>query len=230
MKTLVAPTPSGLAPFSLKDAPALIERVFPAQKIGIEAQKERKAGSGQTLPTLGSYWKGRKPLVLVRACVLASLLPATDDPDADLDLFEALMAMDEQGLAGRGAQITAADVAACSAIPRSEWEPHIELQPSTGPGETDAGRTAWRPVMVDHISDPARRQAARLRIEKERDALRSRAFAAMPFAQRIAKCERTERVEALRDPDHPLYAAVLEKANARLGTTARTIPELVAQL
>jgi putative DNA methylase len=66
----------GLAPFSLKDAPALIERIFPAQKVGAEAQKERKAGAGQTLTALGSYWKGRKPLVLVRACILASLLPA----------------------------------------------------------------------------------------------------------------------------------------------------------
>jgi len=76
-----APVLEGLAPFSLRDAPALIERVFPAQKIGVEAQKERKAGAGQTLTALGSHWKGRKPLVLVRACVLASLLPASDDPE-----------------------------------------------------------------------------------------------------------------------------------------------------
>jgi hypothetical protein len=54
----------GLAPFSLRDEPSLIERVFPAQKIGVEAQKERKSGAGQTLTALGSYWKGRKPLVL----------------------------------------------------------------------------------------------------------------------------------------------------------------------
>jgi len=52
-----APVLEGLAPFSLRDAPALIERVFPAQKIGVEAQKERKAGAGQTLTALGSHWK-----------------------------------------------------------------------------------------------------------------------------------------------------------------------------
>ena len=51
-----------LAPLALKDAPALIEAVFPAQKVSFEAQKERKAGQGQTLTALGSYWKGRKPL------------------------------------------------------------------------------------------------------------------------------------------------------------------------
>ena len=52
-------------PFALKDAPALIETVFPAQKVSFEAQRERKAGAGQTLTALGSYWKGRKPLILV---------------------------------------------------------------------------------------------------------------------------------------------------------------------
>lgn len=88
-----AATKGRLAPFSLKDAPALIERVFPAQKVGVEAQKERKAGAGQTLTALGSYWKGRKPLVLVRATVLACLLPlpgfiprrSRDIRDADAD-------------------------------------------------------------------------------------------------------------------------------------------------
>mgnify|MGYP001329947506 CR=1 FL=1 len=61
-----------LQPFALKDAPALIEVVFPAQKISAEAQKERKAQADQTLTALGSYWKGRKPLILVRAVVLGS--------------------------------------------------------------------------------------------------------------------------------------------------------------
>ena len=63
---------SKLEHFTLKDAPALIEAVFPAQKISFEAQRERKAGAGQTLTALGSYWKGRKPLILVRAIVLAA--------------------------------------------------------------------------------------------------------------------------------------------------------------
>jgi len=36
-----------LTPFALKDAPALIESVFPAQKVPFESQRERKAGAGQ---------------------------------------------------------------------------------------------------------------------------------------------------------------------------------------
>lgn len=94
-------TTAPLVPLKLKDAPALIESVFPAQKISFEAQAERKAVAAQTLTGLGSYWKGRKPLILVRAIVLGSLLPATDDAEQDLTVFEKLMAFDEEGLARR---------------------------------------------------------------------------------------------------------------------------------
>src|SRR5688500_15055181 len=82
-----------LAPFSLKDADSLIETVFPVGRISAEAYKERKAGAGQTLTALGSYWKGRKPLILCRAVALGCLLPATDNPAADLDIFLSLLAM-----------------------------------------------------------------------------------------------------------------------------------------
>ena len=91
----------GLLPLALQDAPALIETVFPAQKVSIEAQAERKAVASQTLTGLGSYWKGRKPLILVRAIVLASLLPPTGDSEKDLEILEKLMAFDDEGLARR---------------------------------------------------------------------------------------------------------------------------------
>ncbi len=34
---------AALQPLALRDAPALIEAVFPAQKVSFEAQRERKA-------------------------------------------------------------------------------------------------------------------------------------------------------------------------------------------
>ena len=77
-----------ITPVVLKDAPALIQAVFPAQKVSFEAQSERKAVAAQTLTGLGSYWKGRKPLILVRAIVLGSLLPQTGDREKDLEIFE----------------------------------------------------------------------------------------------------------------------------------------------
>jgi len=90
-----------LTPFALKDAPALIESVYPAQKISFEAQKERKANLGQTLTGLGSYWKGRKPLILVRSVVLGTLLPQSENTEKDLEIFEMLMGFDIESLAKR---------------------------------------------------------------------------------------------------------------------------------
>ncbi|MDX8128023.1 anti-phage-associated DUF1156 domain-containing protein [Methylomonas sp. OY6] len=92
---------TSLTPFALQNTPALIESVFPVQKVSFEAQRERKAGAGQTLTALGSYWKGRKPLILVRAIVLGCLLPPTDDAEKDLEIYEKLLAFDEEGLAKR---------------------------------------------------------------------------------------------------------------------------------
>lgn len=99
-----------IVPFSLKDAPSFIEHAFPAQRISIEAQTERKANAGQTLTALGSYWKGRKPLVLVRACVLGALLPATSDIAEDLEIFELLMAMDDAAFANRVRNVSREDI------------------------------------------------------------------------------------------------------------------------
>ncbi len=238
----------GLAPFALRDAPALIERVFPAQKVGVEAQKERKSGAGQTLTALGSYWKGRKPLVLVRACILGALLPATEDTAGDLALFEALLAMDERGLRRRQPKVTPAHIVAKLPDDTAAWMPHIEPKPTAGAAadeqddETDeaegaeeslatgARRWRWRKVRLSHIRKPAERRMERARIMAERDVLKARAFAAMSFAEKIFICKRPEEIEAIRDAADPLYADVLAEANSRLGTTAQTLPELVHQL
>ena len=98
-----------ITPFSLKDAPALIERLLPVQKLSAEAYKEQMAGSGKTLTALGSYWKGRKPLILNKACILGCLLPATDDPTRDLEIFEKLMAMDDESFVARWTAPAAAE-------------------------------------------------------------------------------------------------------------------------
>jgi putative DNA methylase len=90
-----------VTPYSLKDAPAIIERLLPVQKLSAEAYKEQMAGNGKTLTALGSYWKGRKPLILNKACVLGCLVPATDDPARDLEIFEKLMAMDDESFVAR---------------------------------------------------------------------------------------------------------------------------------
>lgn len=90
-----------LQPFEWKDKPALIENLFPVQKISVESYKEQMAGAGKTLTALGSYWKGRKPLILNKACILGALLPVTGDSLKDLQIFEMLMGMDAESMEKR---------------------------------------------------------------------------------------------------------------------------------
>ena len=79
---------------------AFIEAQFPVSKVSKESYKERKAVQSQTLTGLGKWW-GRKPLILVRAALLGCLLPATDNPQMDNEIFLKLMSMDEKGLLQR---------------------------------------------------------------------------------------------------------------------------------
>lgn len=76
---------------------SFIEKQFPVSKVSKESYKERKAGSGQTLTGLGKWW-GRKPLILVRATLLGLLMPASDNPKKDREIFLKILTMDEEGL------------------------------------------------------------------------------------------------------------------------------------
>ena len=80
-----------------KSIKSFIEVQFPVSKISKESYKERKAGNTQTLTVLGKWW-GRKPLVLVRAAIIGLLMPASDDPLKDREIFLKIMTMDEEGL------------------------------------------------------------------------------------------------------------------------------------
>jgi adenine-specific DNA methylase len=79
---------------------SFIEKQFPVSKVSKESYKERKANNGQTLTGLGKWW-GRKPLILVRAAVLGCLMPCSDNPKADMDIFLKILSMDNDGLLDR---------------------------------------------------------------------------------------------------------------------------------
>ena len=168
---VIAETAVTPAPFSLKDAPSFIERQFPVGRISAEAHKERKANVGQTLTALGSYWKGRKPLILVRAVVLGSLLPASDDPTADLDIFLKLMAMDDAAFARRYKGSPAA---------------FAQLFPDYAKvvTELDGRRTAWRSSLS----------------RAQRHAFIAEAFATLPYETRI-KAKDVQRPEECDEAD-----------------------------
>lgn len=79
---------------------SFIEKQFPVSKVSKESYKERKANNGQTLTGLGKWW-GRKPLILVRAAILGCLMPCSDNPKADMDIFLKILSMDNDGLLDR---------------------------------------------------------------------------------------------------------------------------------
>ena len=76
---------------------SFIEKQFPVSKVSKESYKERKANNGQTLTGLGKWW-GRKPLVLVRATILGCLMPSSNNPKKDMEIFLKIMSMDDKGL------------------------------------------------------------------------------------------------------------------------------------
>lgn len=84
--------------FAWRDRPALIEKLFPVQKVSAESYKEQMANTGKALTALGSYWKGRKPLALNRACLIACLMPTSTDSSRDLDIFEKILRMDSESM------------------------------------------------------------------------------------------------------------------------------------
>ena len=76
---------------------SFIEVQFPVSKLSKESYKERMANYSQSLTGLGKWW-GRKPLIIVRAAILGLLLPASNDPQKDREIFLKILTMDEDGL------------------------------------------------------------------------------------------------------------------------------------
>lgn len=84
-------------PIIMPEFKSFIESQFPVSKLSKESYKERKAGASQTLTGLGKWW-GRKPLILVRASILGLLMPASDNPQKDREIFIKILTMDDEGL------------------------------------------------------------------------------------------------------------------------------------
>ncbi len=204
-------------PFSLKDAPALIERLLPVQKLSAEAYKEQMANVGKTLTALGSYWKGRKPLILNKACILGCLLPATENPKRDLEVFEMLMGMDDESFVARHPrrarprEILASLTLSCPADYFTSEPPY--LLPSTSPvdwslPELDGVKVQWR----EDVSELERR-----RLEAP----------LLPGGSYRDRVERSKRPEEVMDTVHQ---HIWGPVNDHLNTNAQSFPELVEQL
>jgi len=147
---------------------SFIEVQFPVAKVSAESYKERKAVAGQTLTGLGKWW-GRKPLILVRAIILGLLLPATDDPARDREVFPALLTMDDDGLMRRWKKsLSAKDVA--------------ELLPPSAAADAvirTGIKVAWRTGLT----------------AEQRKGYQARAFRSLSYDKKLDYCVRPEEID-----------------------------------
>ncbi|MFA5664700.1 anti-phage-associated DUF1156 domain-containing protein [Castellaniella sp.] len=219
---------AALTPLALKDAPALIETVFPAQKISFEAQQERTSVQSQTLTGLGSYWKGRKPLILVRAIVLGSLLPTTDNPEADLAIFEKLMGFDDESLARRaliGKAISPAEIAARIQLD----EPWHYFKATIRRGDVTGGDVRWMRFPLDVNAEGISLRWQRNVSDDDKLVIYRKLLATCAsYEEKASLGKRPEELD-----QEWLYAPVWVEVNrhyAHLGVNVRSLPELVEQL
>lgn len=206
-----------VTPFSLRDAPALIERLLPVQKLSAEAYKEQMAVRGKTLTALGSFWKGRKPLILAKACILGSLLPATDDPARDLEIFEKLMAMDDQSFVVRSKRRRKPkDILASLSIARIRDYFVVApdgVLPASAPVD-------WSNQEYDQVNVSWREDLR----ESERRHLEAQMLPRTSYREQVDQSQRPEEVI------DTVHDHIWEDVNGHLRTSAHSFPELVEQL
>lgn len=146
-----------------------IETQFPVSLISKESYKERKAGPGQTLTRLGKWW-GRKPLILIRASILGMLMPASNHPQKDRDIFLKILTMDADGLWQRRSK----------SIPAKtlyEWLPTQEAGQFFE--ENDRGGVRWIKGLEQATKDEITR----------------RYFDHLSYDEKLEYCDRPEQIE-----------------------------------
>jgi adenine-specific DNA methylase len=194
-----------------------IETQFPIARLSAESYKERKANNGQTLTRLGKWW-GRKPLILVRASILGMLMPASDNPKKDREIFLKILTMDDDGAWQR-----------CKGeIPAAAWRnaapPEIQDEYFGARGFKQGMTDEEKEEIVAQIWESLTVTEQQALDDQRRRPVPDRAtFDALTYAERLQHCERPENVTG------PTTAAWAE-INAHLGTTATRLPELVEQL
>lgn len=196
---------------------AFIETQFPIARLSAESYKERKANTGQTLTRLGKWW-GRKPLILVRACILGMLMPASDDPKKDREIFLKILTMDDEGAWQRQK----------GEIPLKAWR---EMAPTGIREKYFSARGFQRGISDDEKElilneiweSLDEQQRGFLEQQRKRPISNRSDFDAVPYAERIKQCDRPENISG---PSPQAW----EKINSHLGTTATCIPDLMEQL
>lgn len=154
---------------------SFIEQQFPVSKVSKESYKERKANNGQTLTGLGKWW-GRKPLILVRAAILGCLMPASNNPRKDMEIFLKLMSMDEDGL-------------------------ELRKEKSFSLKEL-ADLTNTTKSLKAHFSEWFEEQDGKplLKAGVDKKVIEKKVFRALGYDQKIVRCVRPEQLANLSEP------------------------------
>lgn len=233
MATSAEPVSRAVTPFSLKDEPSLIERLWPAQKISRESEAERKSVAGQTLTGLGGYWKGRKPLLLNRACILGALLPATDEPERDLAVFELLMMIDDRGFVERCMALKPRHYARLALDHRAYSPAELTKLFAVKERATKVGGVKVATIVeletldAEVLADVGTKLVWHPKIEANHHQVAARILSRVPYDDKIDLAVRPEYLE-VDDPESLAYA--WDEVNSHLGTTARSMTQLVEQL
>jgi adenine-specific DNA methylase len=174
---------------------------FPVAKVSMESYKERKAGASQTLTGLGKWW-GRKPLVMVRAALLGLLIPASNDPTKDKEIFLKLMTMDEEALWQRKDK----------SIPQKRIVEELkQVPPSVSRRFLDPEALTSKPRLRTDLT------------QEDKKELQLLVFGRMPYSEKLRYCCRPEQIDG---PSPKAWHQI----NAHLGTNASSLPELVEEL
>lgn len=152
---------------------SFIELQFPVSKLSKESYKKRKSNLGQTLTGLGKWW-GRKPLILVRAALLGLLMPVSDNPKKDMEMFLKVMMMDEEGLWLRKKQ----------PIPVEEIYENLTDEERQKYFETNGGKLKYKEGIT----------------KRERDELQKLVFSRLSYDEKLKYCLRPEEVDNLPEP------------------------------
>ncbi len=193
---------------TLTDTDSFIEAQFPVSKVSKESYNERMAGVSQTLPQLGKWW-GRKPVVMVRAALIGLLMPTSDDPKRDREIFLKIMTMDEDGLWKRmreaDGNIRYKD--AFELLTEGEREKFFDL------AEVEGGKA------IHHCIDADGRDEKReMKMEIQR-----LAFSRLSYDEKLDYVDRPEQIDGPSDE-------AWKEINDHLSTDAECLSELTQEL
>lgn len=167
-------------------------------------------------------------MILAKACVLGALLPATDDPEKDLEIFEKLMAIDEDSFVRREPSLKASEVARRALDVRAIDEHELrDCFAIVGQGEEEPDALSGADqVQAFREAIATRRLRWRREVsEHQQHRLMAAALATFGYLEKVDVTKRPEQCDA-----NALYGPIWDAANAHLNTSARSFPELVEQL